>query len=223
MSTLNLLFTFSNRQDLPDFMEVLQRNSVDISQIILASGTHHKYYEDILGIGSDKSVTLSVVTDEVWLKIKNDLENLYGIFAPGKGAACIIPLSSFGGAREFAYYTDGQNYQKGEVSTMKDTEVEMIVVISNQGHNNEVMEAAKAGGAGGGTVIHAAGTGVKKAEAFFGVTLATEKEITIIVTKSEFRNSIMESIMKNVGIETSAKSVAFSLPVSGTAGFKHLG
>ena len=223
MSVLNLLISISDRSDLPLFLDVNMKNHLEINHIALGEGTGKNHMSEVLGLNnSDKAVIFSITTDELWLKLKNDLEENYGIGGPGRGAAFIVPLSSFGGTKEFAYYTDGIDYKKDEVQTMKDTKVELIVIISNQGHNNEVMNAAKAAGASGGTLIHAAGTGVKKAEQFFGISLATEKDITFIVCKSSLRKAIMESVMKEAGLNTPAKSIAFSLPVSDTVGIKHL-
>lgn len=103
---------------------------------------------------------------------------------------------------------------------MKNTKYELIVVIANHGYSEEVMEAARAQGAGGGTVIHAKGTGLEKAEKFLGVSIADEKEMIFIVAKAEMKNSIMRSIMENAGLGSKAKSVVFSLPVTDTAGLR---
>ena len=96
----------------------------------------------------------------------------------------------------------------------------MLVVISNQGYTELVMDAAKKAGAGGGTVIHARGTGMEKAEAFFGISLASEKEMTFIVAKSSQKKAIMESVMREAGMESEAKAIVFSLPVTDTAGLR---
>ena len=103
---------------------------------------------------------------------------------------------------------------------MKDTTHELLVVIANQGYSNLIMEAAKGAGAGGGTVIHARGTGMERAESFFGVSLASEKEIIFIVSRTGLRSKIMRAVMKEAGMESKAKSIIFSLPVTSTAGLR---
>ena len=95
-----------------------------------------------------------------------------------------------------------------------------LTVVSNHGHSEEVMEAARAEGAGGGTVIHAKGTGLERAEKFLGVSIADEKELILIVTKTESKNAIMKSIMDHAGLASKARSVVFSLPVTDTAGLR---
>ena len=44
---------------------------------------------------------------------------------------------------------------------MKDTRYDLLLVIANQGYTGSIMDAARAAGAGGGTVIHAKGTGME--------------------------------------------------------------
>ena len=57
----------------------------------------------------------------------------------------------------------------------------------------------------------------EKAEAFFGISLASEKEMTFIVAKSSQKKAIMESVMREAGMESKAKAIVFSLPVTDTA------
>jgi hypothetical protein len=61
---------------------------------------------------------------------------------------------------------------------------------------------------------------MEMAEKFMGVSLASEKELVLIVAKSEQKNGIMQAVMRDAGLNTKAKSVAFSLPVTDTAGLR---
>ena len=83
-----------------------------------------------------------------------------------------------------------------------------------------IMDAARKANAAGGTVIHAKGTGMEKAETFLGVSLAQEKEMLFLVAKKEDKNPIMRAIMDEAGLNSKAKSIVFSLPVTETAGMR---
>ena len=61
------------------------------------------------------------------------------------------------------------------------------------------MDAARANGARGGTIINARGAGGKQVEKVLGLTIAQEKEIIIILCSKEERNPIMSAIVKAVG------------------------
>ena len=86
----------------------------------------------------------------------------------------------------------------------------------------EAIQAAidKAAAAGGGTVLHAKGTGMEHAEQFLGFSLASEKEAVLIVVPTAKKNDIMKAVMEQAGLTTDAKAIAFSLPVTSVAGMR---
>lgn len=61
---------------------------------------------------------------------------------------------------------------------------------------------------------------MQQAEKFLGVSLAAEKEMIFIVAKREQKNGIMKAVMEQAGMESKAKSIVFSLPVTDTAGLR---
>ena len=219
MSELYFMMTITSRDMLPKFLEAFDKNNLPIGFVSLGYGTAKDDILDMLGlVRSEKAVGMTVVTGAGWEESKWYLRKKMYIDVPDTGISFIIPMSSIGGKRELAFLTAGQNYRKGEESVMKDTTMELLVVVSNQGHNDLVMDAARGAGAYGGTVIHARGTGMNQAELFFGVSLASEKDLTFIVTKKSQRNAIMSAIMKEAGMETPAQSIVFSLPVTDAVG-----
>ena len=219
MSELYFMMTITSRDMLPKFLEAFDKNNLPIGFVSLGYGTAKDDILDMLGlVRSEKAVGMTVVTGAGWEEAKWYLRKKMYIDVPDTGISFIIPMSSIGGKRELAFLTAGQNYRKGEESVMKDTTMELLVVVSNQGHNDLVMDAARGAGAYGGTVIHARGTGMNQAELFFGVSLASEKDLTFIVTKKNQRNAIMSAIMKEAGMETPAQSIVFSLPVTDAVG-----
>ena len=219
MSELYFMMTITSRDMLPKFLEAFDKNDLPIGFVSLGYGTAKDDILDMLGlVRSEKAVGMTVVTGASWKESKQYLRKKMYIDVPDTGISFIIPMSSIGGKRELAFLTAGQNYRKGEESVMKDTTMELLVVVSNQGHNDLVMDAARGAGAYGGTVIHARGTGMNQAELFFGVSLASEKDLTFIVTKKNQRNAIMSAIMKEAGMDTPAQSIVFSLPVTDAVG-----
>ena len=90
---------------------------------------------------------------------------------------------------------------------------ELLIVITNQGHTDQVMAAARSAGATGGTSVHAKGTGTDLAHKFFGVSIAAERELVFILVKADDRREIMKAVMTQAGMQTAAQSLVFSLPV----------
>ena len=223
MSELYVMVTVADRAKLPAFLTLYQMRGVLTSLISLGYGTAPGDLMNYLGLGSaERAVCLGVVTGETWLGVKRDLERKLRIDVPGVGVAFLVPMSSIGGKRELAFLTEKQNFQRGEERVMRGTERELLVIVSNQGFHDQVMDAAREAGAHGGTVLHARGTGMERAERFLGVSLASEKDITLIVARTAQKNAIMRAVMEKAGIGTRAQSIVFTLPVASTAGLRLL-
>lgn len=223
MDSVSLLIAIVARNRLSQLLEIYQEQKLEVNLIALGYGTATHATLNMLGLDStEKAVCFSFVTAGKWPAIKRDLRQKLRIDIPATGIAFTVPLSSIGGKRELAFLTQEQPFERKEESVMQGTKRELIMVICNQGYSEPVMDAAREAGAAGGTVIHARGTGMKSAEQFFGVSLASEKDIIYIVSASNKKNHIMSSIMEKAGLETSAKAICFSLPVTDTAGLRLL-
>ena len=98
------------------------------------------------------------------------------------------------------------------------TNYEAIICIVNNGFTDLVMEAAKAAGARGGTVINGRGTGNKEAEQFFGMTVSPDKEMVIILVPKAIRDDVLTAVNQGAGMNTKGMGIAFSLPVSDVVG-----
>ena len=221
MNELYLMTTITNRSRGKKFIELYRKYGVDVTFSALGDGTAVSEVLDSLGLEqAEKVVIFSVVTRSTWKTIKLALEKEIQNDVPGTGIAFIVPLSSIGGKKPLFFLTEHQNFEKGEESKLKDTKYELLIVIANQGYTELIMDAAREEDAAGGTVIHAKGTGMARAEKFLGVSLVNEKEIVLIVVKTHMKNRIMKAIMNKAGLESKAHSIVFSLPVTGTAGMR---
>ena len=223
MNDLYWMITIIERNSTDRFTKFYETYGASVSFVSVGRGTATSEVLDFLGLEiSEKAVIFSAVTYKVWKAIRYGLQNRMRIDVPGTGIAFIVPFSSVGGKKALAALTCGQEFIKGEESVLKDTKYELLVTITNQGYTDLVMDAARSSGAGGGTIIHAKGTGVKEASHFMGVALAAEKEIVLIVVKSAEKNTIMKAIMEEAGPNSKARAIVFSLPVTETAGMRLL-
>ncbi len=221
MSELYLMATITDREKWKKFRSFYRSFGIEVTLSTVASGTAASEMLNYFGLEeSEKVVIFAFVTRELWRTVKDGLQKQLRIDVPGTGIAFIIPLSSIGGKKQLQFLTEYQNFTKGEESILLDTKYELLVAIANQGYTDLIMDAAREVGAAGGTVIHAKGTGMEGAERFLGVSLGSEKEMVFIVAKREHKNTIMRAIMKKAGMESKAKSIVFSLPVTSTAGMR---
>lgn len=221
MSELYIMVSIINRRQIKRFQSLYDEAGATLAMTALGRGTAASEVLDYFGLAaSEKAVLFHAVTGDTWKTVKQGLQSKLHIDVPGTGIAFTVPVSSIGGKKPLQMLLNGQSFEMGEEQTLKDTKYELLVVIANQGYTEQIMDAARAQGAGGGTVIHAKGTGIEHAEQFLGFSLASEKEIVLIVVNHHKKNAIMRAVMEQTGLNSEAKAIAFSLPVTNTAGLR---
>lgn len=206
----------------PEMAEVLdgicESLSLPFCITFRAKGTAVSNMLELLGIeNNEKRALVTVCTREKTKELIKEEKNRMFIGVPGQGIIVSVPVKSVGGGKTVDYITGGEGAVKRAPELMSD--YELIVVIANEGRTDMVMDAARGAGATGGTVIHGKGTGKKSTENFFSVSIATEKEVILIVTKKEEKAKIMRAVVEKAGVGTEANAITFSLPVTEIAGF----
>ena len=96
------------------------------------------------------------------------------------------------------------------------TQYQLLVCIVNAGFSQNVMEAARAAGARGGTIIRGRGSAHPEAEEFFNISIQPDKEVVLILVTNEMKDAVMTAVFKNSGLSTDGQGIAFSLPVERT-------
>lgn len=229
---LNLLITIVNRDRGQVAVDILLKEGVLFHRIALGRGTAETEILDLLGIGdTPKDIIFSVLPSEGTRKAMRRLRNTLRFDNPGHGIAFTVPINSvaghrtlkhLGGMREECAALDAAPVQKEK--TMDEKRYDLVIAIVNNGHADEVMDAARSAGARGGTVFHARGAGIKEAEKFFGIMIQPEKEMLFILTTHEVKRDVMEAICQHCGITTDAHGMVFSVPaydVMGVAQMLH--
>ena len=218
---LNFVMTILDRPRAEEMIALCAEAGSPMTLTLLGRGTATNEQLDLYGLESaEKAVVCAFAGGEQTAKLLRAAKRRLFIDIPGNGIMLAIPLKSVGGGKTLAVLTGG---------TAPDTsaapgkfEHELITVIANEGHTDEVMDAARSAGAAGGTVLHAKGTGAQRAEKFLGVSLADEKELIIIVSRASEKAAIMKAIASQAGPGTRAGAVCFSLPITAVAGLRML-
>ncbi len=224
MRGLYMLLTIIRRADSSEYEEFYRKHNVAVIYSSACNGTTHEKNLALWGIEkNDKTLLLSFMTKDVLQGVLKGLAQEMKIDLPDRGIAVAIPLSGIGGAKALEYFSAGQN-TNNEDNTQKEeinmqTAQELIISIYEKGYTDLVMDAAREAGAAGGTTIRAKGTGAG-AEKFFGLSLAEEKEILLIVASNTNKKDIMKAIMQKAGMDSKAHALVFSLPVTDSAGFR---
>ena len=212
-----LMITITDRSRCGEFAAWYQEQGIPLVLTALGSGTATTEILDCLGLEATEKAVLFCVAPHSPQLVRRAEKALW-LDVPGRGILMTVPVSSIGGAAARDYLLQ----QEAEKSMEKEITHELLVVITNQGHTDMVMDAARAAGATGGTAVHAKGTGTELAKKFFGVSIAAEKELIFILTLEETQVPIMKAIMAQAGMQTEAQSLEFSQTVSDIAGLRRL-
>lgn len=99
----------------------------------------------------------------------------------------------------------------------------LIIALVERTETPEVLEAARAAGATGSTVIsQARGEGAEQQRTFFGLNLETQRDVVLLLVEEHLARSILETIA-NVGRfeEKAGSGIAFQLDVEDAVGINH--
>lgn len=218
MSKADWIITITDRGRCEEFSAWFQEQGISLVLTTLGRGTATTEILDCLGLEDTEKGVLFCVAGQAHKLVRKAARELW-LDVPGRGILMTVPLSGIGGAAARDYLLQ---QEEAEEPMERELTHELIVVITNQGYTDKVMDAARAAGATGGTALHAKGTGTELAKKFFGVSIAAEKELILILTRTETRKPIMKAIMQEAGMKTEAQSLVFSLPVSDLAGLRQL-
>lgn len=215
---MNYVISIINPDSLDRLSAICEELSLPLSVILHGHGTAVQSMLDLLGIEStEKRVVLSVASDEkTKALITAEKHNLH-IGVPGHGIVIAVPVKSIGGGKAVAYLNGDSKLEK-HAPTLNYA-YELIVAIASEGSTDMVMNAARAAGARGGTVLHGKGTGAKDAPKFYNISIAEEKELVLIVAAADQKSEIMREILRKAGPGTPAGAIVFSLPTTEVAGF----
>lgn len=214
---MNFVISIVNPGMAPRMNAITSSLELPLSIELLGRGTATKSILDLLGLSErEYHIIMTIADRERTAKIIDEARrNLY-IDAPGQGIIVATPIKSVGGGKTLANLNGGR---PAEGAPDINYNYEIVLVVANEGHTDTVMSAAREAGARGGTVLHGKGTGSQDAAKFFGVSIASEKEVIMIVAKSSEKAEIMKAIINKAGTQTDAGAVVMSLPVSAVAGF----
>ena len=217
---LNLVVTILNRTREKFLRTIVKELGIPFSFTVLVRGTATRSHLDFYGLEqTEKAVVVFIAdaksTDELFHIAKQRMF----IDVPGNGIMMSTPLKSVGGGNTLAFLTNNTDRDDGAPDLSNITH-ELVMVICNHGFTDDVMDVARSIGAGGGTVLHAKGTGAALAKKFYGVTLAEEKEIILIAVQSTERSGIMREITAQCDPKTKAGAISFSLPLTQITGIR---
>jgi nitrogen regulatory protein PII len=99
-------------------------------------------------------------------------------------------------------------------------EYKVIVAALKTNVTDQAVEAAKACGISGATIVPGRGTGMHEAKTFLGLSLETQTDVVIFLAEEELVQPVMEAVQEAGRLDEHGTGVVFVLPVEQVAGIK---
>ena len=96
---------------------------------------------------------------------------------------------------------------------------DLIVAVVGRGFSDYVVSAARDAGATGATIIYGRGTSDYDRQVM-GILLQPEREVVMILVKTEDRKKIMKEIVDKTSVIEEGRGVCFSMPVNQVYGLE---
>lgn len=222
MPKLKMLMLIISNKDARKAEAVLRHFPAHICR---GEGTATSEIMDYLGLGSTgKTIILCTVP---WYKVQDVFDLLrkeLHLDRPGKGIAFTFPVS---GVSIFLMRLFSDDIRQEAIKHIQESDVNLmanpaahslIIVTVNQGYSDTVMDAARAAGAGGGTVLHTRRAGLEEAVNHFGIAMHKEREMVLILASQENKIEIMKAVGEKCGLRSEAQGMAISVPVDAVTG-----
>ena len=215
---MNIVLSIIYPAGLKILTDIHQNLRLPFTMVLHGRGTATDRMLDLLGIESrENRIVLTVADPQKTRELIEEQRRVLYLGMPGNGLVIALPIKSIGGGKTLAYLSGDASPKYTPEATY---DHELILAIANEGCTDMVMDAARAAGATGGTVIHGKGVGQENAKKFFNVSIAQEKEVVMIVAYRPQKAAMMQSILKLAGPDSKAGAIVLSLPVSEIAGLR---
>ena len=182
--------------------------------ILIGKGVAEHAILHMLGLGdAEKEIVLTLLSDQ---HVEPVLERLTH-FRRNKRLVCgIAMLIDVPHILAHVLHTetdDSVTESQTQRRSSMDTVHTLITCIVNRGTADEVMDAARAAGATGGTILAARGTGKEEDVKFFGVQLVPEKEMILILVGSGLTGKVLDAIKGVPCLAEPGSGIAFCIDV----------
>lgn len=210
---LELIYTIVNMGMGSKVLHVAKHSGIRGGTIFLGEGTVSNRILDFLSLSEVRKEIVLMLANRAAAEVAMDaLDKELKLKKPNHGIAFTIPVCGVMGSK--SYPCNIRSEKRGGNQPM----YQAITVIVDRGKAEEVMDAAVLAGSKGGTIIHARGSGVHETTKLFTMDIEPEKEIVLILTKSDNAQVIASSIQEKLELEKPGNGILIIQDVSKTYG-----
>lgn len=201
-----------------------------LNDVFARAGIHFRFHThvqgtapsailDIFGFsGRTRLLTASILARQDVPRAFRLLEERLFFSENGRGIAFTVPITGLQNRLAGVLTDEMQSHQTTEGGNRTMGEHCAIVVSVRNGFSDDVIDAARAAGARGGSIMKCMRDSSEQVAKQFGMALKEEQELVLIVTVRDKKKELMNAIAEKCGMKTEAQGILFSLPIDATLG-----
>ncbi len=181
--------------------------------VLLGRGTVNNGLLNYIGLSEvRREIILMIAEKKIAEEVLDKLNKDFKFSKPNHGIAYTTSVCAVMGARNCNF--DKLKEKRGVESTMYN----LITVIVDKGNAENVIDAATGAGSKGGTIVNARGSGIHETSKLFSMDIEPEKEIVIILSKTDETEKIVLAIKEDLKIDEPGKGIIYIQNVNNTYG-----
>jgi nitrogen regulatory protein PII len=208
MAGYHLIYCVVNIGDGSKTLKYAKKYGVKGATISMCRGTANSRLLEFFGVSDIQKVIIKMIVEKELASeaIKGISKNM-AFDKPHHGIAFSYSIPEFIGSEKIAI-------NRMNTEEVKKSMYKAIHVIVDKGNAEDVIEAANQAGARGGTIINARRSGINEIHKLFSIEIEPEKEEVLIITKSAFKDAIVEAIKNHLNIDEPGNGIMFILNIN---------
>ena len=213
MSEFELICCVVNFGTASKTLKSARKYGVKGAVMFIGRGTVQNRLLDFLGIYEvRKEIVIMIVEKELAAGAIKGISGDMEFNKPHHGIAFSLSVSEFTGKKNTLESSNPSGIISKEV--IDNNMYKIIYVVVDKGNAEYVIDAANKAGARGGTIINGRGSGIHEVQKLFDIEIEPEKEEVFIITKSDLKDNIVESIRNDLKIDEPGNGIIFVMDVN---------
>jgi nitrogen regulatory protein PII len=202
----NIIFIYVvvNRNAGSKVLHAAKKSGISGGTVFLAKGTIKNHLLDVLALNDvRKEIVFLVAKESVGVSFLDGLSKEFNFHKQNHGIAFITDVAGVCGSKCLScrgLQSDGE-----EETSM----YQSVYIIVDKGRGEAAVEAASKAGAKGATIVGARGSGVHETNKLFNMAIEPEKEIVLIILKSELTERVVTAVRDELSIEKPGNGIIF--------------
>lgn len=229
-SAPRMVILITREEDKKKLEELFDSLHLPIFYQCRGKGTAPSEMLDIFGLsGTTRLISVGILPKYMVQELAQAAEDRLAFHKKGGGIALTVPITGlqnpiFQMLNDEARETLKQRIKKRTEQDMAEVKSHMNYVVIwvsvASGYSDEVIDAARAAGAKGGTVLRGRQRHSERMSQHLGISLQEERDFVMIVVPREKKGAVMSAVSASCGLSSQAHGVILSLPVDEVFGLE---